>query len=108
MRDAIDMDERVTERSWHLWVHLGDHKIGRVDGRAHDVDRDAEATVAVVVRRAHLDEGHVDAHPSRRDKARDLREEYRHEVCAALLDGAAYVGSDEEGCMPEAPLEPRR
>ena len=45
-----------------LRVDLGDDQIGRVDRGAHDVDRDAEADVAVRVGRAHLDERHVDAH----------------------------------------------
>ena len=49
-------------------------KLGGVDGGAHDVDRDAEADVAVRVGRAHLDQRHVDAHAPRLGSARGISE----------------------------------
>ena len=54
---------------------------------AHDVDRDAEAHEAVLVRRAHLDERHVDADAPARISERNLRQEDGQEVGAAFLHG---------------------
>ena len=51
-----------------------------------------------------LPERDVDADAARADERRDLGEEDRHEVGAALGDGLAHVGADEEGRVAEAGL----
>ena len=77
VRDAVHVEEGVAERARHLRVHLGEDEGRRVDGRADDVHRDAEAHEAVAVRRADLDERHVDADAAARDQQRDLGQEDR-------------------------------
>ena len=107
LRDAVDVEEGVPEGARHVGVDLGEDQVGGIHGRAHDVDRHAEADEAEAVGRAHLDQGDVDVHAARSDELRDLREEDRHEVGPPLLHRLADVGADEERGVAEARLQPR-
>ena len=105
--DPPRVDERVSVRPRHPRVHLGEHEVCRVHGRPDDIDRDAEARVAMLVRRAHLDQGDVDANPVTANQLGNLREEDRQKFRSALLHCVPDVRPDEERDVAEAVLEPR-
>ncbi len=58
--DPLGGDEAVATRAWHRRVDLGDDRRRRQHRGPGDVHRDAEAAHAVVVRRGHLHQRHVE------------------------------------------------
>ena len=101
------VNNRVAIGPRHLRIDLRDHQLGTVHRRSNDVDARSQTDVAVLVRGAHLDERHVDTDFARADEPRDLRQEHRHEVGAALLNRLPHVGADEEGGVAKTPLQAR-
>ena len=99
--DFADVQERIAERARHLVVHFGDHVPGAARRGQRAVDASAEAQVAVLVGRRGLDEGHVDRHLARGEQPFDFAEEDRRVVGAALLDGLAHVGAEEQSVVAE-------
>ena len=108
MRDAIHVQERISERPGHVRIDLGKDDVGRVDGAPHDVHGNAEAHESVIVGRTHLDERRVHAETPARDELRDLGQENGQEVGASFLDGGPHVRTDEKRHVPEAVLKSRR
>ena len=86
----------------HFGVDLRDHERRGLDGREDHVHRDAQVDEAEGIGRRGLDEGHVDRHAPGSDHRRDLRQEDRGVVGAALVDRLAYVRADEECVVAEA------
>ena len=72
------------------------------DRRVHRLDRRAERAEAVLVGRAStLIEDRVERQDARVEEGRDVREEDRDEVGAALVDRLAGVRADEQGPVAE-------
>jgi hypothetical protein len=69
------VDEGVPERPRHPGVDLRQDQVRRLHRRPDHVHRDAEAAVAVRVRRADLDQRHVDPHPAAADQLEDHGEQ---------------------------------
>jgi hypothetical protein len=105
--DVVDVHERIAERARHAGIHFREHQIRGIDCGPNDVDRHAQARIAVAIRRRDLDQDDVDPHAARGDEVGDLRQKHRDEVGATLVHGLSHVGADEECRVPEAMLEPR-
>ena len=69
--DFVHVDEAVAPGARHARVDLRDHQPGVVQPRAGDVHRNPQAAVPELVRRADLDQGHVQADPLAGEQAGD-------------------------------------
>ena len=97
-----DVDERVAVGARHLGVDLGDDRLRDLRRGLGVVDRDAERAEPVLVRRRDLDEHHVGRQVALAEQLGDLVEEDRDVVAAAVLDGLARGGADEQRLVVEA------
>ena len=105
--DLVDMNERVAERARHPLVDLGDDELGRFDRRLRDVDRDAQAAPAVLVRRTDAHQRDVDAQSPRAKQGRHLGQKHGSVVGARLGHGLAHAVADEESVGAEVVRETR-
>ena len=94
--ELVDVHEAVAVHPGHVTIDLSDHDLRGVDRRSGHVDRHAEAAVATLVRRRHLDERDVERPAPRPEQLRDLREKARQVVDAIPVELAAHVVADEE------------
>ena len=78
-----------------MLVDLSDDHLGAADGLERHVDGRAQAHIAVTIRRRDRDERDIERQ-LRAEEERDLGEEDRDKVRAALLYGLALVGADEK------------
>ena len=99
--DLADVDERVAVGARHLRVDLRDDRLGDLRGRLGVVDRDAERAEAVLVGRRDLDQHDVGRQVALAEQLGDLVEEDGDVVAAAVLDGLARAGADEQRLVEE-------
>ena len=91
-----DVEEAVAVGPRHVPVYLGDDQLGGFNRSLGDVHRDAQAAVAIVVRRADADERDIDREAVRPEEIGHLRKEDRRVVRAGLVHGVAHAVADEE------------
>ena len=101
VRQARDVDEAVPERARHLPVHERHHGARALRRRLGALDAHAVGAEAVLVGRRDLDEGHVHRDHARAHQPRDLRQEHRHPVGAAVVDRGPHVRAGEERPVAE-------
>ena len=94
--DAVDVQEGLAHGAGHVRVDLGDDPGRIADRGAHDVDRDAEADIAVAIGSRDLDERGVDRDPAVLQKCRHPGDRDRNVVGLALRHREPVVGADEE------------
>jgi hypothetical protein len=94
--DPLERHRGVAERARHLLVDLGDHHAGAVDRGARGVARGAQRAQAVAIGRRQLHQRDVERDRAAGEQRRDVGQEHRHEVGAALGDRDPGVGADEE------------
>ena len=100
--DLAHVHRRVAHRARHRRVDLGDDERGARYGRRQHVDGDAQAHVAELVRRRHLDQRDVDADAADGDQLRHARDRHRHVFGEALPHRGLHVRADEDRPVPEA------
>ena len=108
-RPADRRAPRVAVRPRHPLVDLGDQD-PRGQGRGQrGVDRRAERAVSVAVGRGQLQQRDVERDRARHEQARDVRQEDRHEVGAALRDRVAErrPGEQRQRAKPAGVLRRR-
>ena len=99
--DVVDVDEALAERPRHRPVELDDDRLRRADGRVHRLDARPERAEPVGVGRRRVDEHDIERQGAALEQARDVGQEDRDVVGAALVDRRAGVRPDEQGAMPE-------
>ena len=103
--DVPHVQEAVAHGAGHAPVHLGDDHVGTLGRGPGQVHADAQGHEAVVVGRAHLDQGHVQLHLAPAEQVRDLVHEYGRIVRAGLAHRLAGGGADEKGVVPKSAVE---
>jgi hypothetical protein len=101
---VIDVDERVTEDSWHSLVHLDDDPIGHLDRREGSEDLDAEGEQTMPIGRCGHQERRIDPGPTTPHQFGDLRKMAGNVVGATRPDLLSIRRSDEPGEMANESL----
>ena len=92
-RDALDVDERIAERPRHSRVDLARARGPPCRRPCCTMSTDTPRLQKPVRSGGrHLDERDIDPDATRGDEARDLGQEDRHEVRAAVVHRGAHVG----------------
>jgi len=89
----------------HVRVDLRDDQRRGLHRRLDDVHADAQAHVAVHVRRRHLNERHVDFHHAFAEQIGHVGQKDRRVIGHARVDRVAGIVADEKGVVPEVGLE---
>ena len=98
----------MAEGARHPWIDLCHDDAGVFRGGERAIDGDAERTVAGGIGWGDVDECDIERQRATRfEEGGDLREEDGGVVGAALLDGGAGVGTDEQRVVAEAVLHAR-
>jgi hypothetical protein len=97
------MDERVAQCPRHLRIDFRDHVLGGLRRRLGHADLDAERAEAVLVRRADVNQRHVDRQIAVLEQQRDLGQEARREIAASLVDRRPLGVADEERVDADVP-----
>ncbi len=90
----VDMDEALPHHPRHARIDLSDHQVGRVGRGTRDVHGNPQAHPAEIVRRADLDERHVDRHLAAFEQDRHIRNVHGR-------DKPHVVGEPERTARPE-------
>src|ERR1035437_307263 len=93
---AAHVQKGVPQRTRHLVVDFHDQVAGALRHRNRDIDAGAEAHVAVMIGRRALQQGHIDGQGAGPEQVFDLSQENGGVIGAALLNGLAYVGGNEQ------------
>ena len=99
--DVVHVDEALAQGPRHRPVELHDHRGRGADGRVHRLHAGAQRAEAVRVGRGGVDQDDVQRDRAGVEEVRDVRQEDRHVVGPALVDGRAGVRPDEQGPMAE-------
>ncbi len=94
--DVIDVDEAVAPGARHARIDLRDHQTGVFQACPGDVHRNPQAAVAVLVRRAHLHDGGVQADAVAGKQAGDFGKVAGNVVDPAFEGRLAHGPADEE------------
>ena len=105
--DVVDVDEAVAERPRHRPVELHDDGLRGADRGVHRLDARAQRAEAMGVGRRRVHEHDVERERAALEQPRDVREEDRDVVRAALAHGPSRVRPDEQRPMPEVALHLR-
>ena len=101
------MQETVAAGARHVIVHFGDDQRAGAGRGERAIDTGAEAEVAVVVGRGHLQQDDVERHFSRQKEAFDFAEENGRVVGASFPHGLADVAAEEQAAVAESACELR-
>ena len=106
--DVADVDEALAERPGHRRVELDDDGLRGPDRGVHRLDARPERAEAVASGGVALTNTTSSGSAPRLEQPRDVRQEDRHVVGPALVDGGPRVRPDEQRPMPEVALHLRR
>ena len=88
----------------HLPVHLGDDAARALGRGQAAIDTDAQAEVAVLVGRRHLQERDIERHLAGREQVLDFAEEDGSVVGSSGRHRLAHIGPQEQSVVPEMSL----
>ena len=106
--DVVDVDEALAERPRHRAVELDDDGPRGTDRGVHRLDRRPERAEPVLVRRRGVDQHRVERQRAGSEQPRDVGQEDRDVVGAALVHRRPRVGADEQRAVPEDAAHLRR
>jgi len=109
--DVAHRNEAVAMRARHLRVDLCDHRARRFHRRLDHIHAHAQRALAVLVRRAHLDQGHIDRQWAFRKQGGHFRQGTRRVIRRPALDRLTQRTRQEKRVGPQhlvvARVDPR-
>ena len=99
------MNKGIAVNARHIGIDLSDNQLGVFSRCLNDINTDAKADVAVLIRKRGLNQGYIHLYHAAVEQRWNLRKKYRAVICKPAIDGIAGVVSDKKRIVPEVALE---